>query len=436
MKFYTRKLHFRLVSFMLISSTYLPVIFVNLPPFIRSHHIWTIIWGISLITFYPKIFLNKAMVYLISYALFLYVGTKTIWINMDDKNHHRLFLELYQVSIGISVITYFFQSKDYFGLAQLTKWSIVFLFITAIMTIISSSLDPMYARNIVSISSITLESKKEIIMSFKQFGGGNYSTAGAFMCLFPILIYYYKNIELRPLLKNLIIIFAATIFYALLGMQIFGNILIATVFGIIALLGMKKIRKSIIVILVFLFIIMLIPKYVYVDSLKSVGNEFSKNSELNYKFNDLATFIETGANLEDKSTGIGGRAERYPILLQAFIKSPLFGYYYSSNNYDNFYNPEGAHLYWMNKLTITGIVGLVFFSFILYYFLKVTIKRFDFTYRFFYLLASLSILFYGFMKVIGGRETWYAFFIILPGLYFLPLLKNNKINRLKKTKLV
>jgi hypothetical protein len=409
--------YFYFIAFMLIASTFLPLVFNNLPPIIGSHHLWTIIWTISLIIFSPKILLNKAIAYLLVYGFFLFLATETIWSSIDDWNSTRLFFEFYEIVIGVTVITWFLQSKDYFRLAKITKWSLIFIFITAIMSIISSGIDPMYARNINVLSTKYL--------SINHYGGGTYSTAGAFMCLFPVLLYYFKNNKLSPLPKIQIIVFSLIVFYALLSMQIVGNIIIAVGFFIIALFGMKKIRQSIVVIVLFFSIALIIPKEVYVNRLMEISGDFEKYSELNYKLRDMANFIKTGVDINDNNTSTGARVERYPMLLKTFVKSPLLGCYLFSTKTAHGYDGAGAHLYWMNKLTVTGIIGFVFFLFIPYNFITNSLKYFNSTYKFYYILASISILSYGLMKVIGGRDTWYAFFIILPGFYYLPLLKKS-----------
>ena len=419
----TKRKYFYYVAFMLIASTFLPIVFNNLPPLIRSHHLWTTIWVISLLVFNPKIFLNKTILYVLLYGVFLWLLTQTIWASMDNWNYKRLFFEFYEIAIGVSVITYFLQSKDYIGLAKITKWSIVFLLVTAIMSIISSAIDPLYARNLIGISGVIIESEKEAILSFKKYGGGTYATAGAFMCLFPIFIYYYKNIKISLLSRKLIIVFLIIIFLALLSMQIFGNILIAFLFSIIAITGMRKIKQSILVVVLFFSVLMFTPKDLFVNSLRSVSDYFKKDSELNYKFRDLADYIGTTDDIKEVSTGAGARAERYPLLMKSFVKSPLLGCYFFTDETGYGYSGAGAHLYWMNKLVVTGIIGLVFFIFIPYNFIRNNLKYFNSSYKFYYILASLSIVSLGFMKVIGGRDTWYTFFIILPGLYFLPLLK-------------
>jgi hypothetical protein len=216
-------------------------------------------------------------------------------------------------------------------------------------------------------------------------------------------------------------------------MQIFGNILIAIVFGFVALLGTKKIKSSILIVSLFLSIMVIIPKGVYTNTLRSISNLFKNDTELNFKFNDLALFIETGTDIENNTTAAGGRVERYPILIKTFVVHPLAGCYYFSDKSGNEYRKEGGHLYWMNKLTVTGIIGLAIFIMIPLSFMKTKLRNFDSTYKFYYILASLSILSYGLIKGLGGRETWYTFFIILPGLYYLPILKKTvKEGQVKK----
>jgi hypothetical protein len=439
MQNFTQQKYFFYIAFMLMASAYFPLLFNNLPPLVRSHHVWTALWGISLLLAKPKIFFSKPMLYILGYGFLVLLATQIFWPNIDGWNSKMLFVEFYNIAIGASVINYFLQSKDYISLAKVTRWSIVFLFITAVMTIISSAIDPLYARNIVNIVALSDQSGE--ILKFKRYGGGGQATAAAFMCLFPILIFYFKNIKLSPISKKLIIVYSVIIFLALLGMQIFANILIATAFFFIAILGRKKIQQTVMIISFFLFLTIFIPQEIYVNGLYSISGVFPQEGILSNKFKDLAIFIETGSDIEDKSTGAGSRGNRYKQLAENFIKAPLLGCFFNSdhtaNGYFNYYydygndigQVEGTHLHWMNKLTITGIIGLLIFLFIPYKHIKNNLRYFDSEYKFYYIVASISILSYGFLKTIAGREIWYAFFIILPGLYYLPLLKkeDNKI---------
>ncbi len=433
--------YFEFIAFMLMASTFLPLLFNNLPPFVKSHHIWTVIWGISLITSYLKIFSNKTIKHVLVYGLIMIISMFTVWNQIDDWNFQLLINEFYNIFIGASVIAYFFESKDYFGLARITRWSIIFLFITAIMTIISSTIDPMYARNIVGMASVSNEAEIESILSLRYLGGGNYSTALSFMCLFPVFFYFYKNTGISIISKRMIIITSIVFFLALSGMQIFTNVLIAIVIIIISIIGIKKLKQSIMGISLLLFIIIFTPNEVFVNGINSIGGYFKEGSELNYKFTDLARFIEIGSKIEDKTTTVGLRGDRYFQLSESFFQSPLLGCYFLSENnnahgylnYNLAYGKsvtqvEGTHLHWMNKLTVTGLFIFVVFFYILYSFLKNNINRFNSTYKFYYVISSLALLSYGLFKTFGGKEAWYTFFILLPGIYYLPLLKKGNSN--------
>jgi hypothetical protein len=425
----TKQKYFYYIAFMLIASTYLRVAFNNFPSILRSHHIWTIIWVVSLLIFYPQIFLNKILLYTLGYGCLLFLATVTIWSEMDNANQKRLFWEFYEIGIGVSVFTYFQITRDYIRLAKITKWAIIFFGVTAIMTLIASSVDPSYARNITSATSVLDESERASILSFMHYGGGTYGTAAAFMSLFPIFVYYYKNIKFSPIPKFQIIILSIIIFIALLRIQIFGNILISILFGIITLFGMKKVKQSVLVMVLFILIMFILPKSIYVNTLRSVSNYFEKDSDIQYKFRDMALFIDSGANIKDNTTGVSARVKRYPMLLKTFVKGPLLGCFYFSDGSAEGYNGLGYHLYWMNKLTVTGLIVLIIFLNIPYMFIKENLKNFTSNYKFYYILGSLSILSYGIIKAIIGRETWYAFFIILPGLYYLPLLIKKPLNK-------
>lgn len=407
---------------MLMASTFLPIVFNNLPPYLGSHHLWTILWILSLLIFSPKVLLNRQIAYLILYGLLLLIALETIWATMDQWNRTTLIKEFYQIFIGFSVFIYFSHHKDYINLARIAKWSIIFLTITAIMSIVSSIIDPMYARNLTGLLDISSEKERAIVLSYQKYGGGNYSTAGAFMSLFPLLVYYYKNNSFSLYSKKTIFLLSIIFFLALIGIKIFGNILIAILFGILALSGMKKMRYTIMIISSVIFLAIIIPKETYGKILHETSEHFEKKSILNSKISDLAYFIENEQNIESNS-GVSGRLARYPMLVKSFEKSPIFGCYLVQ---DSLYKPAGAHLYWMNRLTIFGIVGFLIFMNIPLSFIKTNLKDFTSTYKFYYILASLAIISYGLMKAIAGRETWYTFFIILPGLYYLPLLHKSR----------
>jgi hypothetical protein len=140
-----------------------------------------------------------------------------------------------------------------------------------------------------------------------------------------------------------------------------------------------------------------------------------------YKLNDFAVFVENPDI--DPSTGAGARAERYPLLYNALINSPVLG----NTSYRSHLNIEsGAHLYWMNRLALWGIPGFLFFIFMLYKIYRSISSLFDANYSFYYFLSVMAFVFLGLIKAIGGSEPWLILIVVIPGLYFLPLLEESK----------
>lgn len=407
---------------MLMASALFPLLFNNLPPIIRSHHIWTILWFASVLTLSPRILFKKPMNLVWFYGIFLVVSLLAFNKRMDDWNKKLLIDEFYQIAVAISVISYFNYTKEYKSLAIIIKWSLIFSFITVIMSFVSATIDPMYARNIVGATSIGTEEDRELVMSFKKYGGGGYSSAIAFIGLISLLLYYYKNRYLLPINRTYILLFIISLYIALISMQIFTNLLLSLIVLLFSVVSTERRKNAILLTSLVAIIFFLMPNYIYVDGLRVAANLFKDHSELNYKFNDLARFIETGASV-DQSTGAGGRVERYPMLWNSFIHSPIMGCYYLNDSGGYGYGSEGGHLYWMNKITVTGLVGLLIFGLMVYNVVKTQLKYVKTDYRYYYLLAVIFMLGYGIFKSVAGREMWYTLFILLPGIYYLPLLR-------------
>ena len=244
-KSFDKRGYFYFISFMLMASTFLPLVYNNVR-FITNHIGWSIIWFFSLIVFKPQIFKNKLLLFVLLYGvIFIFILLNTLWFNVDEWNKKQITLECYEILVAVSVLTYFRIEQDYFRFAKLVKWTMIFIFITAVMSIVTSLINPLYARNIIQVSSIKLQSQAETILSYKKYGGGGYSFASAVLCLFPMLIYYFRNNVKSIINKRYILIFAIVFFFALLRIQLFANIIISLFIIIFSFMGSKNATKII-----------------------------------------------------------------------------------------------------------------------------------------------------------------------------------------------
>ena len=404
-----------MVAFMVILTTYLPLLQKNLPTYVGSPHFYAAIWFASVLFFYSRLVFQKYILYLLLYGLvFMVALLNTLWVEMSEWNKTNLLEEYYILSVGLTIIMYFIVRKDYEGLAWLVKWALIFIGITAIMSIYSASINPMYARNMLGS---TWKSVHELEF-FNRLGGGSYGYAAGLVGLFPIMVYYYRNNSKSIYSRKVILLYGVLCLFTLIKIQIFANIIISAVIIILSLLGRKRMRQNIIVISTFIILFFVIPKSLYADLLLSLSSNFDPNSETYYKLTDMSKFLRVG---DFYGSGTGGRVARYPLLYEALSDQPILGYFSGDHTKDI---DEGGHLYWMNRLAIFGIVGFIFYFIFHLNFVKSMLKYFNEEYTFYYLVSVFAFFGLGLMKALAGREFWYTYFILLPGLYFFPLLKN------------
>jgi hypothetical protein len=401
---------------MVMISAFLPVIFVNLPPVIRSHHIWALLWLFSVIVFKFKIFKERSIQFLfILGVIVLIVFMEIYWIDIEDTMRSMLISEFYEISVALSIFAYYRIENDYIGFAKLARLTIYCIVITAIMSIITSYVNPFFARDIVGMAILS-GSEKEKVLGYERLGGGGYGFYSGLVCLFPILIYFFKTSYQSYWSKGWLLFFILLFYFCLLRVQFFANILIASLFIILGVISSKKIIRSLSWLLVFLSIIYLIPASYYIDFLKYIAGFFEKNSDVYMKFNDLAVFISAGGEV-GVSTETGIRAERFPLLLDSFLSNPIFGGKYHNH-----------HMFWMNKLAMLGLVGTIPFILVLVSYVRINVKTFDKLKNYYFLLSVFSIITLGFTKALFGKELWYIYFVIMPALYYTTLLKEKNKN--------
>lgn len=414
------KKYFRIIIIILMITTYLPVVYLKFPPYLGSHHFWTIVWGLSLILFYPKLFKDKLMILLIGYFIFIVLLVYVFSYSMNHWNRKMLMHEIYQIGIGASIYLYFQLSRDYLGYSITVKLVLLFIFITSVMTIITSFIEPMYAR---MMFSAVREGDEELVNLIRRFGAGTYGTAIVFMALLPLMVYQYKRNLFGMKFTRMSYLFLIILFLlSLIRMQIVTNIIVAVVFTFLALILESRKRWRIILTgLIVAIALASVPKKAYIDMLNNISISTKNYEEISYKFRSIADFIEFGNDNIDSKNAVKGRISRFPMLLDSFIENPVFGCFFVRES--EIYDPDGGHLYWMNKVTITGVLGLIIFSYIIYYFIRLQRKILSPDYLMYYYLSVLTILVYGLFKNVVGRECWYLFFVIAPGINYLSFSK-------------
>lgn len=395
----------------------LPLLFRNLG---REAGSFAFLWApISLLTIigtHPNNFIKGSMRLLLLYGIIMTgILQYTLWSYMDDWNRPRILAEFYFLVIMVAILNYYRYNLNFVTLAWLSKMAFVFILISMIATNIALYID----INIVRQAADTAEFSSFQDRVFKQSGVMGYSYIQAIILLIPILVYFIKMKQRLIFSSRMLIIILVLIIITEIRAQVFANILAAVLVTILSLLGTKNMRASILIMIIVVILAVAIPSTYFANLLTYASNYFNPESEIYYKLNDFSFFIQ---NPEiDTSTGAGARAERYPLLFEALIANPIFGH---ASNISRLDILAGAHLYWMNRLAIWGIPGFIFFLITLYQIFRSISSLFDKTFRYYYFLSIVGFIFLGATKAVGGNEPWLILLVLIPGLYFQPLLRN------------
>jgi len=425
--------HLLVLSIILAGLVFMPLLHANLPPFIRSYHSWVFVWGISLVVFAPKVFIQKTMLFVYLLGVYLWLMLNTVWMEMDPWQNRTFWGDYYAMFLAVSIITYFTYTKNYIDLAILTKFSVIFIGITALMTIIVSIFDPMYSRNIVAFEMEQIFSDSYInrIRGFQRWGAGSRGDGFGFIALPPLLLYYLKSKKRIFLTERWIWLFIIVLMIAIIRMQ-FATLLI---FGFILLFlaSIKpKNRKLTFAVLFFLMVLFIIvPSEIFASFFFRISHYFENQEVLKRYFDDIGSYISMGGG-EIVGNAVSGRVDvRYTSAWEYFIDNPLFGTYFNQDSTYNSSLGEG-HLFLMNKLTVTGLVGFLLWLLPFWFCYKAISRDFKKDFKFVFILVLLGIILYGLIKVIIVRQAWMLFFVIIPGMYYLPLLKKETINNTNK----
>lgn len=405
-----------------IGSTLLYIVSKNIPGGLGS---FRFLWGplclITIFLFKRQAFFKGPLLYVIFYGL-ISVGILqfTLWTYMDDWNRLGILEDFYSLAVSVAIWSYF-RNGDIQRLKLISKWAFVFIIITLIMTNIALTIDPLIVRN--SATGFT-ENPYQLRLN-KLTGAAQYGYAQALVLLIPILVYYIKNRKPMVFPRRTLIIILVLLLITTIRANIFANLLVAALITIMSFLGSKKRILVYRYMAIFVIVFIIVPSSFFADIFSTLGSYFKPGTTLNYKLYDFAIFMQKPEI--DVTTGAGGRAERYPMLFEAFIANPFFGYASHESIVDI---SAGGHLYWMNKLAQWGIFGFLFYISVLKkIYSNITSVFVDSEIRFYYFLSAVAFVCLGLLKNMAGREPWFFMIVVIPGLFLYSSSSGETINR-------
>jgi hypothetical protein len=408
-----------LTVFLTIASTTLYIVFRNVPIYLGTFaFLYAPVTLFILILIKPRAFITGPMKTVMLYGIIVIcILQNTLWRFMSPWNADNVNWEFYNLVIMTVILSYYIRTRAYYKIALISKWTVIFIFITLVTTNIALFFNSELVRQSASTAFFSpLQAKL-----YQYSGAFSYSYAQALICLIPILFFCIKQNAQTIFSKKFLGTVLVLIIVTEIRSQVFANILVTMIITVLSSLSIKSHRKSFVIILLIGVVLISIPNSAYSDMFFSISKLVTPGSELENKLKDFSSYIDNPDI--DNETGARVRVERFPMLLETFLNNPFTGFASekSSTNIDG-----GAHLYFMNKLALYGIFGFSFFVFMMFRIFKSIMSLFEPTYKFYYLLSILSFVFLGAMKAVGGREVWLVLIVTIPGISYWPLmLKQN-----------
>ena len=328
-----------------MGTMFLPIVFSNIPGFFGKTYFAGFIWIILISVFHKKIVLSKNNLVFIFYFLILYLGSKTIWFGRImgggiSVTPSWIFRDIFGALISIQLYSYFVKTKDYKGLALVTKITLIFIVITAGTSIIGLLEYPEATR-------VMASSYSEIDDSiFLKQGIGNYNFFGSFIFLFPVIVYSLKkkifNVSNKLIYLGILILFVSLVL---------ANFTTALMLSIAFFLYSFFINKRKMFLSLFLALILILSFFVLNGLISEMFYFTAKMTSNSNISGDLQNkLIEIGRLIEfleyDKTSNLGGRVLLSLKSIDKFLENPIIGGGWG-----------GGHSTWLDRLGFFWFIG-------------------------------------------------------------------------------
>ena len=418
---------FRILAILTMGRIFLPIVFTNIPFPFSSILVYTFLWVGGCILVYPDILISKRLRYIYLFIFVFVFGIEILWQDRivgwgDLLNYNWLLSEIIPVFLAILIFTYFLRTKDLKGMAYVVAIALVFITITSLTSIIGLNKYPMAARELAG--ALTKTGREDLIAYYSSIGIASFGFFTALSFVFPVLIYKYK-ILWKNRFSYLWLIYGVMLLMfivALIEAKYTMAIIFAFTFAIISLIKIKDQRKLIYISVCIVIIIISIPTQ-YISGLLYNVSELFEGTLTEERISDLAQTIENPVIDRAAETHVGSKLGRIPLLFESIISNPITG---GGANY--------GHNFWLDRLSMFGIIGIIPWFLIIYNQLKTNLKILGDDFKPYYLLSMIAFISAGFINNMSGHQMFSIVFFVIPGIYFLKYINVRSYIDINKNK--
>jgi len=377
-------------SILLIGYIFLPVVFMNIP----LPGTWFSIlafYVVSLIIVKPELLISKQLFIIYLFSLIYFLMSP---LNEDPYEKEWFQRRVVSLFVGVSLYTYYFKYFKNVEKLRIIFWfAIISVFISCVTTSIGLVKYPLASRQLAGSAGGDIE----LVKYYSRIGIAGYGFMTALAYVVPLVIFYYKKFDLKKW-KSIALIYGLVILYTVFKSQYTAQFILVLAAFALSLFSLKFSKHKVLILAV-LLIVSLIPSGIYANLINEVA--LFSGDILSQRLFDLALTIEN-ESISTTDGHLGMRYQRIPFLLSEFFNNPIFGGGHST-----------GHVFWLDHLSLYGIIGMIPWFFLLFdnYTGAKKMLRTSFIY---YQIAFILFIILGFMKGSGHREQYIILFFILP----------------------
>jgi hypothetical protein len=385
-----KKILFRAISFIFIAINSIYIIYRNENLHIDKANLIIVILSILL---YPRSVINKQTFYLLAYFIVMFIYN---YIGPYDNSLRSIMLEVYPSAACLVIINIFMYNKDLDWLRIIGMEVLFCIIISSVFTSYGLSNTPNLAREGIQIAAA--KGTNDLVDNFIAGFGLIHSIP----LLIPVLVYKFKS-EKQYYAKIIYLTSILVLLYLLVKAS-YATPIIVTMFSLLLSIMIIKTLNQIILFSIFLLVfIILLTNIDMIISFMVYIQPIFYGTVVDKKISDIIQTLSTGYISGD----VNNRSVLYDISLNAFFSSIIIG----GNGRE-----LGGHSYFIDRLALYGVLGLM--PYILFYY---TVFKRNIIFsardsRKYLIISYLSLLIILFAKNMVGLESSIYSLIFLPSL--------------------
>ena len=249
----------------------------------------------------------------------------------------------------------------------------------------------------------------ELIEEYQKQGIASYPFFYGLAFTLPTLIMLLKQHK-TDAKRGLMILFLLLIIIISIVLAQMTTAFLFSLIGIIfSLLSSKSHKKSLRTFVLVLLLLIMVPNQFYADLVSSLSKIVPQNTVIHSRLTDLSlSILFSDEGIISKDTHTFRRAERIPVLLENFYKSPLIGGGKSS-----------AHNFWLDRLSLFGLIGIIPWIVLYYIIINFTIQFISENISIIYFLSIILFIGHGFIKGASGKLLYIGILFLVPSILII-----------------